>query len=72
LATPAQVPVGRRDRFFYTGMAIVAAAILFAGFRLFSAPGVYPDPSDWSAAPVSSTPLFSFLYAAIRRNVSVC
>ncbi len=32
LATPAQVPVGRRDRFFYTGMAIAAAAILFAGF----------------------------------------
>jgi hypothetical protein len=32
LATLAQVPAGRRDRFFYTGMAVLVAAIVFAGF----------------------------------------
>jgi len=32
LATQPQLAVRRRDRFFYTGMAVLAAAIVFAGF----------------------------------------
>jgi len=32
LLTPAQLPVGRRDRIFYTGIAVAVAVILFAGF----------------------------------------
>ena len=32
MATQPQLAVRRRDRFFYTGMAVLAAAIVFAGF----------------------------------------
>ena len=47
--TPTQVTLGRRDRLFYTGMAVLAAALVFVGFArtyylkdLFGRPPLVP------------------------------